>query len=94
MKNDEGGMESRQLPRLHLGRRSRVTKPCGTLVGTTVNKPICAMQAHLVQLDSIQPGGDSAMESLAALLGYAQWHTQLIGAIPCGMLQPPPRCRY
>ena len=37
-----------------LWRRNRFTKLCGTLVGATVNKPICVMQAHLVQLYSIQ----------------------------------------
>jgi hypothetical protein len=48
------GMESRQLPRLRVGGRSRVTKLGGTLVGTTANKPVLVMQAHLMQLYSIQ----------------------------------------
>ena len=85
------GMESRQLPRLRFRGGSRVTRLCGTLVGTTTKKPIQVMQAHLMHLCSIQIAPSVAWQPRWAML---RWLTQPMGAIPCGMHQPPPQCRY
>ena len=90
-------VELRCLPRLRFRGGSRVTKLCGTLhviaelVGTAANKPVELMQlvqVNLMRLDSIQI---APWQPRWAMLG---WLTQPTGTIPCGMHQPPPRCRY